>query len=112
VSYSETSKNVIALGIEDYLDDFAARHNAQTWKQWAAQDPLNWKKYFLEYVSDLNNKIKFNLDGVDVWGGVNRSAAGRGGATDWELLQIRNNPQWWDRIEFIRNGQLHPNPFR
>jgi hypothetical protein len=46
----------------------------------------------------------FNLDGVDVWGGVSRAAAGRGGATDWELLQIRSNPQWWDSVQWFKDG--------
>lgn len=55
--------------------------------------------------------MHFNLDGVDVWGGLSRAAAGRGGATDWELMQIRQNPQWWDSLQFWKGGSLAPNPF-
>lgn len=44
--------------------------------------------------------------------GVQRAAAGRGGATDWELLQIRQNPQFWDSLQFWEKGAQVPNPFR
>jgi hypothetical protein len=49
---------------------------------------------------------------VDVWAGVTRAAKGAGGATDWELLKIRQNPQWWDRIEFMKDGKPVANPFK
>jgi hypothetical protein len=62
-------------------------------------------------MSNTSNRILFNLKGVDVWGGIQRAASGRGGATDWELLQIRNNPEWWSRIQFMRDGVPAANPF-
>jgi hypothetical protein len=48
----------------------------------------------VEKLADPNTLVHFNLDGVDVWQGVSRAAAGRGGATDWELLTIRQNPEF------------------
>jgi Pretoxin HINT domain len=103
---------IITLGIEDHLDDFTKQMDGNSWKNWAKDDADNWKSYFLDKVSHPDNQVKFNLDGVDVWGGVQRSSSGRGGATDWELLQIRSNPEWWNRIEFYKNGELVPNPFQ
>jgi len=38
--------------------------------------------------------------------------AGRGGATDWELLQIKQNPQFWGSLQFWKSGQQAPNPFK
>jgi hypothetical protein len=63
--------------------------------------------------SNPSTRVYFNLDGgVDVWAGVQRAASGRGGATDWELLLIKQNPDWWDRIEWFRDGVKVANPFK
>ena len=51
----------------------------------------------------------FNLDDVDVWKGATRAASGQGGATDWELLQIRNGS--FPNLEFWKNGLRVGNPF-
>ena len=99
-----------ALGIDDHLDDFAKMHDATTWKQF--DDVENWKPQVLKNILDPNQKVLFNLDGVDVWPGVSRSASGRGGNTDWELLQIRQNPQAWDTIEFWQGNSKVENPFQ
>ena len=72
----------IALGIEDYLDDFALRHSALTWKQLAKDHPQNWKSIFLGLTDDSVVVVLFNLDGVDVWRGVTRAAAKGKGLTD------------------------------
>jgi hypothetical protein len=60
-------------------------------------------------LEDPNQRVLFNLDGVDVWPGVTRAAAGRGGATDWELLQIRSGN--FPNLEFWQNGQRVGSPF-
>jgi hypothetical protein len=93
----------------DTLDDFAASQGASTWKSF--DDPLNWKVEMTGQLSDPTVTKLFNLDGVDVWGGVSRAASGGGGATDWELLQIRSNPQWWNSIQWFKGGQSVSNPF-
>jgi hypothetical protein len=98
----------VALGIREHLDEFAESHGASTWKQWGS---TNFKERFMETMNNTSNEILFNLKGVDVWGGVQRAASGRGGATDWELLQIKNNSQWWDRVQFIKDGVQINNPF-
>lgn len=103
-------KKPFALGIDDHLDDFAKKYNATTWKQF--DDVENWQPQVLDKILDPNQKVLFNLDGVDVWGGVTRSASGRGGATDWELLHIRQNPQAWGTIDFIQDGVKVENPFQ
>jgi hypothetical protein len=97
------------MGLGEGLDEFAANQGARTWKSFA--DPLNWKSEMTSQLSDPKVTKVFNLDGVDVWGGVSRAAAGRGGATDWELLQIRNNPQWWNSIQWFKDGVRIANPF-
>lgn len=103
----------IALGIGEHLEQFAAQTGGSTWKEWAAQNPLNWKSSFADVVSNPANSVMFNLTGVDnAWTAVARAARGAGGATDWELLQIQQNPGWWSRIRFFTNGQAIPNPFQ
>lgn len=103
---------IIALGLEDHLDEFAKSIGGRTWKDWARADPTRWKSAFTEVMSNPSNRVSFNLTGVDdPWRAVARAAAGRGGATDWELLQIKSNPSWWNRITFFRDGKVVPNPF-
>jgi hypothetical protein len=99
----------IALGLEEGLDNFAKGVGGETWKQWGKNSP--WKDKFLELMNNPNTKALFNLDGVDVWGGVQRAARGAGGATDWELLMIRQNPQWGNQLTFMLNGVKVGNPF-
>jgi len=96
-----------AMGISDNLDDFAATHGADTWT--SLPDPVNWQPGVLGKLQDPGQRVLFNLDGVDVWPGVTRAAAGRGGATDWELLQIRNSS--FPNLEFWQNGQRVGDPF-
>jgi len=100
----------LALGISEYLDDFAIARQAITWKE--LPNPENWKVAVLDALIDPNCQICFNLDGVDVWRGIQRAASGRGGATDWELLQIKQNPQIWNTIQFWKHGQPVSNPFK
>jgi hypothetical protein len=102
----------IALGLDGGLDTFAGQLGAESWKQFAKGDPLRWRSTFLREVGDPTNQVLFNLDGVDVWDGVTRGAAGRGGATDWELATIYNNPHWWDRIKWYKDGKEVANPFQ
>lgn len=101
----------VALGIEEYLDDFARTQGAETWKQFAKAEPQQWKALFLEVMKDANTEGLFNLAGVNVWEGVTRASRGMGGATDWELLQIYQNREWWPRITWLDGGIPVPNPF-
>ena len=97
-----------AMGIDDHLDDFARQHGADTWRN--LDDTTNWRPGVLEQLNDPNRRVMFNLDDVEVWPGVTRAASGRGGATDWELLQMRNND--FPNLEFWQSGQQVDNPFR
>ncbi len=100
----------LALGLSDYLDDFAEKNNAHTWKNF--NDPNNWRDGVLDALYDPNTQIIFNLDGIDnPMSSVMRASHGAGGATDWELLQIKYTPDAWDRITWYKNGDVVPNPF-
>lgn len=99
-----------AMGLDAELDSFAQARGATTWKQFPNTE--TWKSGVLDKLADPNTPVHFNLNGVDVWGGVQRAASGAGGATDWELLQLRQNPQFWDSTTFWKNGQVAPNPFK
>ena len=103
----------VVLGLDTHLDDFAKLHNGKKVLQ-LAEDPVNWKGDFYKLLSDPNAQIKFNLTNVDVWPGVTRASSGKGfGATDWELLQIYSNKDWWPRIKwFDALGNEVPNPFK
>jgi hypothetical protein len=97
----------LALGLKDAgLDAFAEARGATT------ATGEDWQATVLEKLNDPNTTVHFNLDGVDVWPGVQRAASGQGGPTDWELLQIRQNPQSWDTLQFWKSGQPAPNPFQ
>jgi len=96
------------MGIADHLDDFAKKHSADTWKDLA--NPINWKTGVLDKLSDPDQRVLFNLDDVDVWTGVTRAASGKGGATDWEMLRIRNGS--FPNLEFWQNGEQVRSPFQ
>ena len=100
----------LALGLSDYLDDFASSKKAHTWKNF--ENPNNWKSGVLDELNNSDIEILFNLDGIDnVWAAVTRAASGKGGATDWELLQIKQMPEIWDRVKWFLNGNPTVNPF-
>ena len=40
-----------------------------------------------------------------------RATVGRGGMTDWELMQVKLHPDWWGRIKWIKDGKPAENPF-
>lgn len=96
-----------AMGIDQHLDDFAREHGATTWKQFA--NPEAWKSQVLQKLRDPNQRVLFNTKGVEAWPGASRAAAGRGGATDWELLQIQQNK--FPNLEFWKDGARVANPF-
>jgi RHS repeat-associated protein len=107
---SSSGVKPLALGVSQHLDAFATARGAVTWKSFA--DPTRWKQGVLDALADPKRMVHFNLDGVDVWKGVQRASSGRGGATDWELLQVKQNPQFWDTIKFWKDGQQVANPFK
>lgn len=104
-----TGGKPFAMGLDGGLDSFAEARGATTWKSFS--DPFAWKVGVIGKLSDPDVMVHFNLDGVDIGGGLSRAASGRGGATDWELMQIRQSPQWWNTLQFWRDGRPVPNPF-
>ncbi len=103
--------NRLALGLSDYLDDFADNTNAHTWKNFS--DPNNWQQGVLDAIYNSDMEIVFNLDGIDSpWKAVMRASSGYGGgATDWELWQIKMAKESWGRVTWYQNGKVVPNPF-
>jgi hypothetical protein len=101
----------IALGLADYLEAFASRVSAETWQEFAATDPLNWRFAFLEIADDPETIMFFNLHQIDVWLGLTRASTGRATPTDWELFQVQQHEIWWPRIEWWDNEARAPNPF-
>jgi hypothetical protein len=58
-----------AMGLWDEgLEAFAQERGATTWKQ--LPDTTNWRSGVLDKLADPNTQVHFNLDGVDVWGGL------------------------------------------
>jgi len=100
-----------AMGLTDEgLEAFAQARGATTWKQ--LPNPEQWQAGVIDKLADPLTPVHFNLDGVDVWGGVTRAAVGRGGPTDWELMTIRQSPQYWDSLQFWKAGEQVANPFK
>lgn len=101
----------IALGVSEYLDDFAKLTKASTWKSWGAQD---FQAQFLQVLANPKSKIHFNLDGIDsVWSAIREGAGGlgRSRATSWELFQIYSNQKALSRTVFYKNGKVVQSPF-
>ncbi len=108
------SGDTIALGVREKLGDFAEMVGGKTWHIWGKE---NFQSEFSSVMSDPANDIHFNLDGpgdqpINPWAAAQEGASSNPRATSWELAQIRNNPQWWNRITFWQNGQIVPNPFQ
>jgi hypothetical protein len=101
----------IALGLSDYIFQFAARWNAEIWVEFASEDLLQWKYYLLELADDPGTTIYFNLHGIDVQLGLMRAATGRATPTDWELFQIHEHESWWPRIAWWDHETPASNPF-
>ena len=60
-------------------------------------------------LSDPRQRVVFNLDGVDVWSGITRAVSGRGGPTDWELLQLKTGS--FPNVEYWLGGSRVRSPF-
>jgi hypothetical protein len=104
---AESGSKPLALGLKDAgLEAFAQARGA------TIATGEGWQSTVLNALADPNTGVHFNLDGVDVWQGVQRAASGQGGPTDWELLQIQQNPQFWDSLQFWKGGKPVANPFK
>ena len=110
-SDGEPDLHRLALGLKRYLKQFAAEHRARTWKHLAIDDPDNWRYYVLIALNAPETEVFFNLLGVEVGAGLLRAASGRGSSTDWELLTIHQNPEWWPRIRWFEGESSVANPF-
>lgn len=92
----------IALGLDILLEEFAAEHNADSFRVWGEGE--NWRRRLHEVAAYPETTIYWNLTEVDVGAGLLRSSSRRGGGTDWELLQFRKNDDWLSRTTWYRNG--------
>ncbi len=101
----------LALGLDRYLDRFAARHQARTWKELVRADPDEWRYEFLALMDEATTEVYFNLREVEVGTGLLRAASGNGSNTDWELLMIREHPGWWPRVRWMDEDRPVANPF-
>jgi len=65
----------------------------------------------LTALNDPRAEVFFDLRDVEIGAGLLRAASGRGGPTDWELLMIQQNPDWWPRIRWFLGDLPVANPF-
>lgn len=100
----------LALGLDLFLDAFAAKHEATMLKR-ISPDPDLWFEHLRALVADETVTFLWNLTGVDVWEGLTRAASGSGGGTDKELLFFREHAALWSRTEWMRDEQAVTNPF-
>jgi hypothetical protein len=109
------SNRKYVLGLTRHLDEFSKTYKAYHYERFAADDMENWQSRFYDIMNHDNADVFFNLKNVNVWEGVARASTmtkGKYGPTDWELLQIKMNPNWWPRIKWIDEyGKEVPNPF-
>jgi len=109
------SSSRIVLGIGERLDDLAESVKGLSYHDWNRGDFVS---DFYEVVSDETNQIYFDLtdqfdEPINAWAAVTEGLGGieRSKATSWELCQIYQHSEWWDRITFLLNGHTVPNPF-
>lgn len=98
----------IALGLDLFLEEFAAEHDALTFRDWGGGE--HWKRRLQVVASDPGTEIFFNLTEVDVYEGLLRGAQNKGGGTDWELTQFKGNEDWLQRCTWYRDGEVAPQP--
>jgi RHS repeat-associated protein len=105
----------IALGVREWLDQFAQEVNGKTWKSWGTR---NFPAQFASVMSDARNDIHFNLAGpkgeqINAMSAAQEGARGFGKArmTSYELAQIYQHSEWWPRITFYYQGNIVANPF-
>ncbi len=104
--------NKLALGINEYLSDFANKFGTSTWKNFP--DPNDWKDGVLETIYNANTRIYVNLTGLDdVMTEITRVVINNPYAknTGWEIYQIYQNPAMWDRVRWFKDGIEVINPF-
>lgn len=110
INKSPTKANKLALGVREYLYEFAEEQNAYTWKDFA--DTANWQDGVRQALYDPEMEISFNLDGIDSpRAAIQRGASGRCTATEWELFEIYQSKSIWGKITWYLNGEVVPNPF-
>jgi RHS repeat-associated protein len=115
----------VALGLSHtkvnytLLEDFAKEMHAIL----VSSFPHEWmgvgfKDTFMRILRNPNVKFSFNLTHIDdPYSAAMRSALNGGGIgaysgnTNWELYQIKLNPEVWPRITFYRDGDVVDNPF-
>jgi hypothetical protein len=101
----------IALGLDKYLEPFARERNAYMLKE-LYPNGQTWQLGLVYEMNQSRTLMHFNLSGIDdVLGAIKRTLEFTGGATDWELWKISDNPQWWDRIFWWKDGKQVSNPF-
>lgn len=107
----------MALGLDQSgsLAKFASEVGGQTFNAWQGND---FQANFLKNLNDPNNRVSFDLTGIDnPYAAVTRVArnggaiGGEAGYTDWELYQIYMNRDTWSRITWYNKGGVVDNPF-
>lgn len=91
-----------ALGLRDYLDDFAAGQGAKTWKHF----DQDWKVTVLERLNNANVKIEFNLTGIDSpWASVSRAARGAGEQLIGSYFKLSQILKYGEELRGMRMGK-------
>jgi RHS repeat-associated protein len=110
--FSTPAGNRLALGVSEHIDEFAKAFSAQ--HLMAAQ---NFRQAFMASMNCPNTQVYFNLAdrGGKMMNALQRAQLGMDPRNlepvNWELAQIMQNPQWWNRITFVYNGSVVANPF-
>ncbi len=111
---SDPRSQKIALGVREHLSQFAAFVNGQTWRVWGG---TNWRLGFLSLLQNQYARFYINLTGPDgrminVWAAISRAARDPNVEnTSWELLQLYQNPQAYERMYFFFDNAVVKNPF-
>jgi len=105
----------LALSVGPALKEFTSRVGGQNYSTWG--NGPDWKPAFQSLMSDTDNFAHFNLDvpgcePINAWSSAQGAISGSDTrATSWELGQIYQDPEWWNRISWWKDGVLVPNPF-
>lgn len=110
----------LALGVREFLDDFAAERGLSTWKDWGITTMQGYEDRFLQEATKAPS-IHFNLSFFHKWQGqivemdakklfkmkksINFRLPGGGTITQWELQTVLRNDALRTKTSFYHMGE-------
>jgi hypothetical protein len=122
VNHQESGTGLhVVVGLQDVdgnelaLNEFGLDRGGLIYSRWPGSG--QWYEKFQGFLAEgSTTRISVNLDGIDdpvasAQAGAQVDPSRFEGLTNWELHQISQSPDAWNRITFYRGGRVVGNPF-